>query len=153
MLIYASFQPWLCRGTALIFHKVRHTIWHWVDNVSSCCSVCRERACTVQILPELCETVLHIKIPLKIYLSIVRGFFYNILIEIGIPVKPVILTKMCLNETCCRAWVGKYFSDVFPVKNGLKQRDALSPLLSNLTCVCPCIVIIRGEENQLDATQ
>ena len=56
---------------------------------------------------------------------------YNILIEIGIPVKPVILIKRCLNETYCRVWVGKYLSDMFPVKSGLKQWDAMSPLLFN----------------------
>ena len=36
---------------------------------------------------------------------------------------------MCLTETCSRVRVGKYLSDTFPVRNGLKQSDALSPLL------------------------
>jgi hypothetical protein len=39
------------------------------------------------------------------------------------------LTKMCLNETHSRIQVGKYLSGVFPIKNGLQQGDALSPLL------------------------
>ena len=38
---------------------------------------------------------------------------------------------MCLNETYGRVWVGKYLCDKFPVKNGLKQGDALSSLLFN----------------------
>jgi hypothetical protein len=38
---------------------------------------------------------------------------------------------MCLNETYSRVWVGKHLSDTFPIKNGLKQGDALSPLLFN----------------------
>jgi retron-type reverse transcriptase len=38
---------------------------------------------------------------------------------------------MCLNETCSRVRVGKHLSDKFPIKNGLKQGDALSPLLYN----------------------
>ena len=38
---------------------------------------------------------------------------------------------MCLSETCSRVRVGKYLSDMFPIRNGLKQRDALSPLLFN----------------------
>jgi len=29
------------------------------------------------------------------------------------------------------AWVGKHLSDMFPIKNDLKQRDDLSPLLFN----------------------
>jgi len=40
------------------------------------------------------------------------------------------LIKMCLNETCSTFWVGKHLSDVFPVRNGLKQ-SVLSLLLFN----------------------
>jgi retron-type reverse transcriptase len=36
---------------------------------------------------------------------------------------------MCLNETHTK--VGKRWSDKFPIQNGLKQGDALSPLLFN----------------------
>jgi hypothetical protein len=36
---------------------------------------------------------------------------------------------MCLNEAYSRVRVGKYLSDMCPLKNGLKQGDALSPLL------------------------
>lgn len=38
---------------------------------------------------------------------------------------------MYLNETYGRVWVGKHLCDKFPVKNGLKQGDALSSLLFN----------------------
>jgi hypothetical protein len=38
---------------------------------------------------------------------------------------------MCLNETYSKVRVGKLLSDKFPIENGLKQRDALSPLLFN----------------------
>jgi hypothetical protein len=34
---------------------------------------------------------------------------------------------MCLNET----YIGKDLSESFPIQNGLKQGDALSPLLIN----------------------
>jgi hypothetical protein len=36
---------------------------------------------------------------------------------------------MCLNETYSKVRVGKLLSDIFPIQNGLKQGDALSPLL------------------------
>jgi retron-type reverse transcriptase len=45
--------------------------------------------------------------------------------------KLVRLVKMCLNETYSRVQVGKLLSDIFPIKNGLKQGGTLSPLLSN----------------------
>ena len=32
---------------------------------------------------------------------------------------------MYLNETYSRDWVGKHLSDMFPIKNGLKQGDDL----------------------------
>ena len=57
---------------------------------------------------------------------------YNILTVIGIPMKLVRLIKMSLNETYSRVWVGKNLFDMFPFRNGLKQGDALSPLLINL---------------------
>ena len=38
---------------------------------------------------------------------------------------------MCLNETYSRIQVGKHLSDMLPITNGLKQGDALTPLLFN----------------------
>jgi hypothetical protein len=38
---------------------------------------------------------------------------------------------MCLNETCSTVRIGKNMSEKFPIQNGLKQEDALSPLLCN----------------------
>jgi len=50
---------------------------------------------------------------------------------IGIPKKLVRLIKMSLTETYSRVSVGKNVSDWFPIRNGLKQGDDLSPLLFN----------------------
>jgi hypothetical protein len=41
------------------------------------------------------------------------------------------LIKMCLDETCSKVHIGKHLSDSFPIQNGLRQRDALSPLFFN----------------------
>jgi hypothetical protein len=73
-----------------------------------------------------------------------REALYNILIEPGIPRKLVGLIKMCLNKTCSRVRVDKYQSDKFPIQNGLKQGDALSPLLFNFALEYS---IRRVEEN------
>jgi len=66
----------------------------------------------------------------KAYDSVKREVLYN-LTEFGIPMKLVRLIKMCLRETCSRVWVGKHLSDMFRIRNGLKQGDALSHLLFN----------------------
>jgi len=59
----------------------------------------------------------------KAYDSIRREVLYNILIECGIPMKLARLKKMRPNETYRRVWVGKHLSDMFPIRNGLKQGD------------------------------
>ena len=51
--------------------------------------------------------------------------------EYDIPVKLVRLINMCLNETYSIVWVGKKLPDMFPIRNSLKQGDALLPLLFN----------------------
>ena len=55
----------------------------------------------------------------------------SVVVEFGIAMKLETLIKMCLNETHSRIRVGKHLSDMFPIKNGLKQGDALPPLLFN----------------------
>jgi hypothetical protein len=52
---------------------------------------------------------------------------------------------MCLNETYSRVRIGKYQSDKFPVQSGLKQGDALTPLLFNFALE---YAISRAQENQ-----
>jgi len=67
----------------------------------------------------------------KAYDSVRREVLHKILIEFGIPMKLLRLIKMSLTETYSRVRVGKNVSDRFPMKNGLKQGDALSPMLLN----------------------
>jgi hypothetical protein len=43
------------------------------------------------------------------------------------------LIEMFLNETYGKFLIGKRICDSFPIQNGLKQVDALSPLLFNVT--------------------
>jgi len=63
--------------------------------------------------------------------SVRREVLYNILIVFGIPMELVRLIKMCLSETYSRVRVDKHLSDMVPIKNGLKKRNALSPLFLN----------------------
>jgi hypothetical protein len=82
----------------------------------------------------------------KAYDSVRREVLYNILLEFGIPMKLARLIKMCLNETYSKVRIGKHLSDSFPMKNGLKQGDALSPLLLNFASE---YAIRKGQENEV----
>ena len=73
----------------------------------------------------------------KAYDSVRREVLCKILIEFGIPRKLVSLIKMSLTETYSRVLVGKNVSDRFPIRNGLKQGDALSPMLFNFALSTP----------------
>jgi hypothetical protein len=67
----------------------------------------------------------------KAYDSVSREVLYNILCEFGIPMKLLRQIKVFLNETYSSVQVGKNLCDMFLIKNGLKQGDALLPLLFN----------------------
>jgi hypothetical protein len=75
-----------------------------------------------------------------------REVLYNILLVCGTPKKLVKLIKMCLNETHSKVHVGKLLSGKFHIQNGLKQEDALSPLVSKFALE---YAIRKVQENQV----
>jgi hypothetical protein len=93
--------------------------------------------CIHQILEKKCEyngSVHQLFIDFsKAHDSIRREELYMILIECGIPRKLVRLIKMCLNVTYNKICTGKHLSGAFPINNGVKQGDDLSPFFFNFS--------------------
>jgi len=67
----------------------------------------------------------------KAYDSVRREVLYNILIEFFWDSQETGKANKNVSETYSRVWVGKNLSDMFSIRNGLKQGDALSQLLFN----------------------
>jgi hypothetical protein len=83
----------------------------------------------------------------KAYDSVTREALYKIIIEFVIPKELVRLIKMCLTETYSKILEGKKLSEMFPIRNSLKQGNALSPWLFNFALE---YVIKRVQVNQDD---
>jgi hypothetical protein len=81
---------------------------------------------------EYSRTLLQLLIDFKkAYDSVRREVLYNILTEFGRPMKLVRLINVCVIADYSKVCIGKHLSVTFPIQNGLKQGDALSPLLFN----------------------
>jgi ACR3 family arsenite efflux pump ArsB len=50
-----------------------------------------------------------------------REVLCSFLIEFGTPMKLVRVTKICLNKTYGKVWIGKHLYDTFTIYNGLNH--------------------------------
>ena len=101
-----------CRTVSSEIHKLIHSVWNKEE-------LSEEWKMSIIVLIYRLFTNFE-----KAYDSVRREILYNILIEFGIFMKLVRLIKMCVNETFSRVRVGKHFSDMFPIKCGLKHGNA-----------------------------
>jgi hypothetical protein len=58
--------------------------------------------------------------------------------------KLVRLTTICLSETYSKVRIVKHLADSFPIENGLKHGDALSPLLFNFAVECSIMKVLKN---------
>ena len=68
----------------------------------------------------------------KAYDSVHRNSLWNAMQEFGIPRKLINMTRLCMEDTYNIVTYKGRKSDPFQITSGLKQGDALSPLLFNL---------------------
>jgi hypothetical protein len=98
-------------------------------------SVTGEIFCIHQILEKKLEyngTGYHLFIDFaKAYDSMRTELLYNILTDCGISMKLIRLIKICSNETYRKVHIDKSLLEESSMQNGIKQGDALSPLLFN----------------------
>jgi hypothetical protein len=67
----------------------------------------------------------------KAYNSVRREVLYNILSEFSVPMQPVRLIKLHLNEMYSGVCIALHLSEKLSIQNGLKQGDASLPVLLN----------------------
>jgi hypothetical protein len=76
------------------------------------------------------ETIHQLFVEFKKACDSIKGkVLCNILLQFKEPMKLVRLIKPCLNVLYSKDNINNHFSDNFPIQNGIKQGDALSPLL------------------------
>ena len=96
-------------------------VWFTVDHIFSIRQILEKKW---EYNKDVCQLFIDFE---KAYDSIKRESLYDILIKFGVPKKLVRLIKICLDGTQSKVRIGNYLSSSFPIENGLKQGDALSP--------------------------
>jgi len=87
------------------------------DNIFGICKILEKKWECIEAVHQL-----YIQTSRKIMIQLGGRSCIIFSLSFFIPLKLVILLKMCLNETYSRVQVGKHLSDRFPIKNSLKKR-------------------------------
>lgn len=78
------------------------------------------------------------------YDSVNREVLWDTLTTFGIPAKIVKMIKLCMNKTKCKVRFNQHISEEFEVRTGLRQGDALSPVLFNIALE----MVVRKTQNK-----
>jgi len=84
------------------------------------------------------------------YDSVDRERLWETLRTFDIPMKIIRMVKLCNSKTYSRVKFGNEMSTAFEIKNGLRQEDAMSPILFNTELESVIREISNGEERSFD---
>ncbi|KAL4141596.1 hypothetical protein QTP88_004212 [Uroleucon formosanum] len=87
------------------------------------------------------------------YDSIARSTLWNVMVQLGIPAKLVRMVKACMKNSRCKVKFNSVLSKEFTVTTGVRQGDALSPILFNIALESVVKEVLQNEPQGLNIGQ
>jgi len=87
------------------------------------------------------------------YDSIARSTLWNVMVQLGIPAKLVRMVKACMKNSRCKVKFNSVLSKEFTMTTGVRQGDALSPILFNIALESVVKEVLQNEPQGLNIGQ